>query len=206
VHRSHHCALVALKPPSSGSGPPSGGDTLALLTASQAGDASASTALFDAVYGELRRLARRSRHGGASETLNTTALVHEAYLKIVDRTKVSFEDRGHLLGVAAKAMRHVLVDYARAQNAQKRGGGIRPELLRETLVGEAPPEEVLALDEALKQLAVAAPRQARIVECRFFGGLTAAETAAALGVSEATVHRGWRMARARLFQSLREDV
>lgn len=198
---THHCAPVALQHSS-----PGGEDTLALLTASQAGDAIATTALFDAVYDELRRLARRSRHGGASETLNTTALVHEAYLKIVDRTEVSFEDRGHLLGVAAKAMRHVLVDYARAQNAQKRGGGIRPELLRETLVGQAPPEEVIALDEALDQLAEVAPRQARIVECRFFGGLTAAETAAALEVSEATVHRGWRMARARLFQALREDV
>ena len=181
------------------------GDTLALLTASQAGDASASSALFDAVYDELRRLARRSRQRGAADTLNTTALVHEAYLKLVDRTEVSFEDRGHLLGVAAKAMRHVLVDYARSQNAQKRGGGVRPELLRETLVGEAPPDEVLALNEALDQLAAVAPRQARIVECRFFGGLTASETAAALDVSEATVHRGWRMARARLFTTLQSD-
>ena len=181
------------------------GDTLALLTASQAGDASASSALFDTVYDELRRLARQSRRRGASDTLNTTALVHEAYLKIVDRTHVSFEDRGHLLGVASKAMRHVLVDYARSQNAQKRGGGVRPELLRETLVGEAPPEEVLALDEALDRLATTAPRQARIVECRFFGGLTAIETAAALGVSEATVHRGWRMARTRLFKTLQSD-
>ena len=185
--------------------PPDVHETLALLKSSQEGDAAAAASLFDAVYDELRRLARRSRSGGAAETLNTTALVHEAYLKMVDRTEVSFQSRGHLLGVAAKAMRHVLVDYARSQRAKKRGGGVRPGLLRETLVGEAPPEEVLALDEALGRLAETSPRQARIVECRFFGGLTSVETAAALGVSEATVNRGWRTARARLFRSLRDD-
>lgn len=179
-------------------------DTLLLVEASRAGDASAGTSLYDAVYDELRRLARRARRGPGPETLNTTAIVHEAYLKMAGRD-ASYDDRAHFLGVAAKAMRHVVVDHVRRQTAQKRGGGAEVVPLRETLVGTEPAEEVLALDEALGRFASVDPRGARIVECRFFGGLTIEETAAALGVSTPTVERGWRAARAWLYRDLRRE-
>ena len=180
-------------------------DTLLLVEAARAGDGDAESSLFDAVYGELRGLARRAKRGGGPETLNTTAIVHEAYLKMAGKDG-SFEDRAHFLGVAAKAMRHVVVDYVRRKGAQKRGGDASQVPFRDTLMGDAPDDEVLAIDESLGRLAVVNPRGARIVECRFFGGLTIDETAAVLGVSAPTVERGWRTARAWLYRDLQREA
>ena len=175
----------------------------ALLTASRQGDASAAAALFEATYDELRRLAGRVRRGRASATLNTTALVHEAYLRLAEGAAA--ESRAHFLAIAAKAMRHVVVDDARRRLAVKRGGGVEHVALRETLVGEGPAPDLLALDEALDRLAEVDARAAAVVECRFFGGLTVEETAGALAVSSRTLERTWRAARVRLFQTLRDD-
>ncbi|MEL6614452.1 MAG: ECF-type sigma factor [Bacteroidota bacterium] len=178
-------------------------DLSTLIDASRRGDAEASGALFEATYDELRRLAGRVRSGRASETLNTTALVHEAYLKLADG--VPAESRAHFLAIAAKAMRHVLVDAARRQSAQKRGGEAEHVPLRETLVGAPPEADLLDLDEALDRLAVIDERAARVVECRFFGGLTTEETGAALSLSLRTVERSWRAARVRLWRDLHDD-
>ena len=172
----------------------------ALVTAARAGDDQAADALYDAVYDQLRRLARRVRSGGTPETLNTTALVHEAYLKMADGS--GYDDRAHFLGVAAKAMRHVVIDHVRRSRAEKRGGGAEVLPLRETLVGEGADPDLLALDEALERFARVDERGARVIECRFFGGLTIEETAATLGVSTPTVERSWRAARAWLVREL----
>ena len=186
------------------SGAPPPGDVTQLLQAHAQGDAASDDRLLRLVYGELRRLARQHRAGwSGQETLSTTDLVHESYLRLVGANG-DYASRAHFLGVASKAMRHVLVDHARRKSAAKRGGP-EPDLpLRETLVGGVPsePEEVLALHEALERLEATAPRQACIVECRFFGGLTHEETAAVLGVSEVTVRRGWRLAKAWLYREL----
>ena len=188
-------------PPSPAVSPAS---TLDLLASSRAGDDGAAGALYDAVYDELRRLARRVRTGATPETLNTTALVHEAYLRMADGG--GYADRAHFLGVAAKAMRHVVIDHVRRQRAEKRGGGAEVLPLRETLVGTAPSDDLLALDEALSRFAAVDARGARVIECRFFGGLTIEETAAALGVSTPTVERSWRAARAWLVRELGRDA
>ncbi|MEM6328147.1 MAG: ECF-type sigma factor [Bacteroidota bacterium] len=174
-----------------------------LLAAAQRGDADASASLFAVTYDELRRLAGRVRLGRASETLNTTALVHEAYLKLADG--VPAESRAHFLALAAKAMRHILVDEARRRSADKRGGGAERIELRETLHGTMPETDLLGLDRALDRLAAVDERAARVVECRFFGGLTVEETAAALDLSPRTVERSWRAARVRLFRDLHDD-
>lgn len=180
-------------------------DTLLPVDASHDVDATAGTSLYGAVYDELRRLARRARRGPGPGTLNTTAIVHEAYLKLAGGDG-SYADRAHFLGVAAKAMRHVVVDHVRRQQAQKRGGGADVVPFRDTLIGEAPSDDVLALDEALRRFAAVDPRGARIVECRFFGGLTIEETAAALDISTPTVERGWRAARAWLYRDLNRGL
>ncbi len=176
-------------------------DTLLLVSDARQGDAPAAAALYAAVYEELRRLARRARHGPGPETLNTTAIVHEAYLKLAG-SEGSFDDRAHFLGVAAKAMRCVVVDHVRRGAAEKRGGAGRPATLRETLVGAGADDDVLALDESLQRFAAVDPRAARIVECRFFGGLSVEETAAVVGVSAPTVTRAWRAARLWLYRDL----
>ena len=167
-----------------------------------------SDRLFESVYDALRRIARshRARWNG-NETLNTTALVHEAYLKLVGGDGASYENRSHFLAVAAKAMRHLLVSYAERQAAQKRGGGTPDLSLDEALfVPIERTEELLALEEALKRLEVMDPRAAEVVECRFFAGLDAEETAAALGISRRTVTRDWGAARAWLYSELRNDT
>ncbi len=178
-------------------------DLSTLLDASRAGDDDASSGLFAATYDELRRLAGRVRRGRAGDTLNTTALVHEAYLKLADGAPA--ESRAHFLAIAAKAMRHVVIDAARRRSADKRGGGLEHVPFRDTLVGDAPDAQLLDLDEALGVLEAEDPRAAAVVECRFFGGLTAKETADALEVSLRTVERTWRTARIRLFQTLTDD-
>ena len=153
--------------------------------------------LSDAAYQELRAMAHRrlAAHGG-NGTLSTTALVHEAYVKLVDRPHAQWRDRAHFLAVVSLAMRHILVDCAKARAAQKRGGAQRRVSLDDVEIGvEEQADAILQLDEALHQLASAEPRLARVVDCRFFGGLTEEETADALGVTGRTVRRDWVKAR-----------
>jgi len=141
-----------------------------------------------------RRLAARGRGGGG--TLSTTALVHEAYLKLVDQSRAGWQDRAHFLALASLAMRHVLVDRARERSTLKRGGARRQITLDdEALAVEDQPEALLQLNDALDRLATVEPRFARVVECRFFGGLTERETAEALGLTTRTVQRDWVKAR-----------
>jgi RNA polymerase sigma factor (TIGR02999 family) len=168
-----------------------------LLQAASRGDRAVLDQLFARVYSELQRLARQVRRGRAGETINTTALVHEAYLKLVPSAEVDWEGRSHFFGVAARAMRQILVDAARKQQARKREGAAWAVTFEEG-IHKAPvrPAELLALDEALERLGRLNGRRAQIVECRFFAGLTTAETAKALALSTATVERDWRAARA----------
>jgi len=179
-------------------------DITQLLGDLQAGRPGAFDQLMPVVYGELRNLARHhlaSRRPG--QTLHTTALVHEAYLRLAKTPNQSWNDRLHFFAVAAKAMRSVLVDHARQRNAQKRDGGRQPLPLDEALAGfDDHHIDVLALDQAMQRLAAFDERKARTVELRFFGGLTAAETAAVLGISEPTVERDWQTARAWLLKEL----
>lgn len=175
-----------------------------LLRAVQRGERQALDALFPLVYGELCVLAHRQRqrwHGDL--TLNTTAVVHEAYLKLVDQKRLPAESRAHFFGVAAKAMRHILCNYTRDRSRKKRGGGVPHVSLGPGEDAASPLEfseeqaDTLAtLDEALVKLETVSERQARIVECRFFGGMSVEDTAAALGVSPRTVKREWSFARA----------
>lgn len=186
-----------------------------LLEALQRGDGAALDALFPLVYEELRAVAHaQRRRWQGDQTLDTTALVHEAYLKLVDQRRVSWESRAHFLAAAAKAMRHILTNYARDRRAQKRGGD-QPKLSLEELGEQLPgavevsddnPELLIALDAALRSLEQVNERQSRIVECRFFGGLTIEETAAALGISTASVSRGWALAQVRLFRDVQREL
>lgn len=156
------------------------------------------------VYDALRLLAQRhlDREGHAN-TLTPTGLVHEAYLRLVDRTRVEVSDRGQFFAIASQAMRRILVDRARRRLAEKRGGSAQPISLDEQLyIAEAGADSILALDEALDRLSQLSPRLARVVECRFFAGLTEAETGEALGVTERTVRRDWLKARGWLYQAL----
>jgi RNA polymerase sigma factor (TIGR02999 family) len=183
----------------SGSTPP--GEVTRLLEAVEAGDSDALDRLVPLVYEDLRRVAHRQldREGGG-HTLQTTALIHEAYLKLAGGGSVGATSRAHFLAIAARAMRQVLVDYARKRKAAKRGGGVISVTLGdEPQPADASAEDLLALDEALEQLE---PRQRQVIECRFFGGMEEKDIAAALGVSERTVRRDWVKARAWLYKSL----
>lgn len=175
-----------------------------LLHAWRAGDPEAEERLIDVLYRELHEMAqRRLRHERQAATLQTTALVHEAYLRLVDQRQVEWRDRGHFLALAATMMRRVLVDRARARRAGKRGAGEEAVTLTDAVgLGAAPAVEVLAVDQALEKLAGAFPRPARVVELRFFGGLELAEIGAVLGVTERTVKRDWAFARAWLAREL----
>lgn len=174
------------------------------LLQAQGGDRDAVERLFPLIYAELRRIAHSAlRRERDDHTLGTTGLVHEAYLKLVVPTRVGWEGRRHFFGLAARAMRQILVDYARRHGALKRGGGFRPTALEEAaLPVEQRAEALLAVDEAITRLAAAAPDLAQVVECRFFAGLTEEETAAALGTSTRSVQRQWRSAKAWLYQDL----
>jgi RNA polymerase sigma-70 factor, ECF subfamily len=177
------------------------GEVTRLLEAAEAGDSGALDRLLPLIYEDLRRVAHRQldREGGG-HTLQTTALIHEAYLKLAGSGSVSATSRAHLLAIAARAMRQVLVDYARRRKAAKRGGGVISVTLGdEPQPTDASAEDLLALNEALEQLD---PRQRQVIECRFFGGMEEKDIAVALGVSERTVRRDWVKARAWLFQSL----
>lgn len=177
---------------------PSPSDVTQLLHDASSGDSAAFDQLYAMVYDELVRLARVVRRSGAPATLNTTSLVHEAYFKLVDSAgKLEWGDRRHFFAVAARAMRQVLVNAARDRKAQKRGGGQIPISLGDRdFAASGDPEEFLALHNALDRLEHVNERQARIVEYRFFAGLSIEETAQALDVSERTVKRDWRFARA----------
>ena len=187
-----------------GSRPPPDAVTEALARAAGGGQ-EAFDELFPLVYAELRRIAgREMRHEKPGRTLQTTALVHEAYLRLLKDAALSFESRAHFLGVAARAMREILIEHARARTARKRGGAGAVRITLDDLVAPVttPSVDVLALDEALERLARLDERHARVVELRYFGGLSVEETAAALGLSPATVKRAWTLARAWLFREL----
>jgi RNA polymerase sigma factor (TIGR02999 family) len=181
------------------------GDVTQLLQAYREGDREAFDRLVPLVYDDLRRIARRHLgRGRRSETLNTTGLVHEAYLKLVDQTRAHYEDRGHFLAVSAVAMRQVIISHARRHLAAKRGGGNRPVTLEEERIAvDRQAEQLVAVDDALNRLAQHNERLARAVECRFFAGLSEEETAQALGVSLRTAQRDWMRARAWLKEELR---
>ena len=182
-----------------------------LLRTLEAGNRSAFDQLVPLLYDELRNIAHRHRRRWTGdETLDTTALVHEAYLKLADKVGTNYTDRSHFLAVASRAMRQILVDYARFKRRDKRGGDTKRvpldkvEGIIEALLPMPPEEEaaILALSESLGRLESESARHSQIVECRFFGGMTIEETAEALGLSPATVKRGWSVAQAWLRRDL----
>jgi RNA polymerase sigma-70 factor (ECF subfamily) len=175
-----------------------------LLQAWSRGDATALDRLVPLVYQELRRLAHRYlRRERADHTLQTTALVNEAYLRLVDSRRVRWQDRAHFLAVSAQLMRRILVDFARGRNYQKRGGGWQRVPVDEALgIGHTADVDLVALDDALETLAAIDSRKSRVVELRFFGGLTAEETAEVLKVSADTVLRDWQFAKSWLAREL----
>jgi RNA polymerase sigma factor (TIGR02999 family) len=199
---THHrdARLVCMESPSS--------EVTQLLRQWSAGRQEALDRLLTLVHAELRRLAssymRRER---PDHTLQATALVNEAFLKLVDQRDVRWQNRAHFFGIAAQAMRRILVDHARAQASGKRGGGETVVSLDETMASmDMPGADVLALDEALTRLARLDPQQSRVVELRFFGGLTMEETAEVLRISPATVGREWAVAKAWLYAELRRPA
>jgi RNA polymerase sigma factor (TIGR02999 family) len=175
-----------------------------LLTDASNGDQAALDALLPLVYNELRRLAEHYlRQERPDHTLQATALVHEAYLRLVDQTSISWQNRAHFFSVAAQVMRHILVDHARKVHTEKRGGGERKLSLDEAVsFFEERDVNLVALDEALNELAQFDAQQSRIVELRFFGGLTIEEIAAVLQITPGTVRYDWRMAKAWLHRAL----
>jgi len=181
-------------------------DVTVLLAALSRGETDAASKLIPVVYDELRRLAsyymRRERQ---EHTLQATALVHEAYLKLVEQRSVDWKSRAHFFGVAAQLMRRILVDHARGHLRQKRGGEHKKVSLEEAFIfSEQQSAELVALDQSLERLAKLDGRQSRIVELRFFGGLSVEETAEILGVSPKTVKRDWSVAKAWLYADLKE--
>ncbi|HEX2168395.1 MAG TPA: ECF-type sigma factor [Longimicrobiales bacterium] len=171
-----------------------------LLRAADSGDREAFQRLYVRTYDELRRLAHRVRDNPGQQTLNTTALVHEAYMKLVPGAGAIANDRVHFFRIAARAMRQVLVDAARRRATRNRGNAL---LAVETVfTAERMSHDVLDLESALVELESISPRQTEVIECRFFAGLSVEETAAALGISTPTVKREWRVARAWLAQAL----
>jgi RNA polymerase sigma factor (TIGR02999 family) len=184
-----------------------------LLEEMGSGDAQAVDQLFAILYDELKKLAgRHRRRWRGNHTLNTTVLVHEAYLKLVGQTRIEVDNQAHFRALGARAMRQILCNYARDQQAGKRGGPHQPLPLEKLWTlpdpaqfSAAQSDNLVALDEALQRLEQVNPRQARVVECRFFGGLTVEETATAIGASTRTVKRDWAMAQAWLHRELEPD-
>ncbi len=184
-----------------------------LLVELRAGDQSAFDELFPLVYDELHQAAERQRRRWeGDETLNTTALVHEAYLRLLGQPSPEWENRAHFLAVASRAMRQILINYAKRKSAAKRGGRTRSVPLHEIEAAlreaedpsEARDEALVALDHSLRHLESLDERQSRIVECRFFGSMTIEDTAEALGISPATVKRSWATAQAWLYRDLKQ--
>ena len=178
-----------------------------LLADLRAGRREAFDKIVPLVYDELRRTAQRELAARPSDTLSTTALVHELYLKLSRSEHAEWRDRAHFLGVAAVAMRHILVDRARRRFAEKRGGPHRVVTLDDALVAASDTQAgvLLELHDALEQLALLNERLARVVECRFFGGMTEKETAEALNVTERTVRRDWVKAKDWLYREIQES-
>jgi len=175
-----------------------------LLLAWEGGDGEAFDKLIPLVYPELRRLAHRymSREA-ADHTLQTTALIHEAYLRLIGAQEIRWQNRAHFFAISAQLMRRILVDFARRRLYQKRGGDVQKIPIADDLAVSAEPEmDLLRLDDALAALATFSPRQAKVIELRYFGGLDVAETAEVLKISEASVLRDWRLARAWLHTEL----
>jgi RNA polymerase sigma-70 factor, ECF subfamily len=175
-----------------------------LLVRARSGDPSALADVFPRIYDELRRLAElQLRREPDGHTLSPTALVHEAYMRLIDYSRMEWAGRTHFMAVAATAMRRILVDHARAHRSVKRGGALhRVSLDAVELGAEDRAELLIALDEALQRLKALDPRQAQVVECRFFGGMTEEETAGALGIGLRTVKRDWAKAKRWLHQDL----
>jgi RNA polymerase sigma factor (TIGR02999 family) len=183
---------------------PSSQDITRLLVAWNNGDQTALEQLAPLVHQELHRLAKRKMAGeGPGHILQTTALVNEAYLRLIDWKNVNWQNRAHFFGLAAKIMRHILVDFARARRREKRGGeALQVSLSEAAVIAREQSADLVALDDALQTLERLDPRQARVVELRFFAGLNLEETAEALKISVATVRRDWSMAEAWLFREL----
>jgi RNA polymerase sigma-70 factor, ECF subfamily len=178
-----------------------------LLLAWNDGDEGALEKLVPQVYQELRRLAKRQMRGEHPDhTLQTTALINEAYLRLVDLRNIQWQNRAHFFALCARLMRRILVDFARSRHYAKRGGGAQPISLEESLVvSPAQSTDLVAVDDALKALAKVDARKAQVVELRFFGGLTVEETAEVVKVSPETVQRDWKMAKAWLLRELSGD-
>lgn len=193
-----------MTPPDSNNPPDTQRPITDLLLDIGAGRTEAIDQLFPLVYEELHRIAHRvGSNERTDHTLGTTGLVHETYLRLVDQTRVGFQDRNHFFSLAARAMRHVLVDYARRRRALKRGGSQEPLRLDEGVMAiDERAETLCALDEALTRLAALDPRLAQVVECRFFGGLTEEETADVVGTTSRTVRRDWTKAKGWLYREL----
>lgn len=183
---------------------PTSGEVTSWLAAWQAGDRGAYDRVVTSLYAELRRLARRSLSGEApGHTLEPTALVHEAYLRLAGQNRVDWQGRAHFFGVAATVMRRILLQHARAKRASKRGlGAVHVPLEEASPWATVDPEQILAVDQALSDLARLDPRQARIVELRLFAGLSVDEVASVLALSTATVKRDWRLSTAFLKREL----
>ncbi|MEQ8331326.1 MAG: sigma-70 family RNA polymerase sigma factor [Longimicrobiales bacterium] len=181
-------------------------DVTRALSEISGGDPEALDRLLPAVYEQLRGIAHRElRRERPDHTLNATALVHEAYLRLVQLDRIDWDGRAHFYGAAASVMRRILISYARMKKAEKRGAGAEHASLDDVVVAARErPEHLLALDEALGRLAEEDERQARVVECRYFAGMNVDETAVALGISPATVKRDWVLARAWLNRALTE--
>jgi RNA polymerase sigma-70 factor, ECF subfamily len=175
-----------------------------LLVRARSGDSAALADVFPLIYDELRRLAQAQlRREPDGHTLTPTALVHEAYMRLIDYSRVEWANRAHFMAVASTAMRRILVDHARGHRSIKRGGGRRPVSIDEVELGTEDRAELLvAIDEALERLKVTEPRQAQVVECRFFGGMTEEETAEALGIGLRTVKRDWARAKSWLHREI----
>jgi len=180
----------------------------------QEGNEAVLDELFALLYDELRGLAHRQRRRWqGDDTLDTTALVHEAYLKLVGHARITVESRAHFLALASKAVRHILCNYARARGTERRGGGLERLPLDEwkahpgqVVLSQEQADALAALDDALRRLGQVDPRQSKVVECRFFGGLTIEETATAIGVSPRTVRRDWAVAQAWLHREMKPHV
>jgi RNA polymerase sigma-70 factor (ECF subfamily) len=179
-----------------------------LLRSWSQGDKGALEALMPIVYNELHRIAQRYMSGeGTAHTLQTTALVNEACFRLVRGSQADWQSRTHFFAVSAQVMRHILVDWARSRQAHKRGSGLSPIQLDETLAMPVQSGgDIVAIDDALEALALLDPRKSRIIELRFFGGLSVEETAQVLQVSEETVHRDWRLARSWLRRELAKGL
>lgn len=183
-------------------------DVTAILVSWSEGRREALDELVPLIYDELHRIAARYlRQERAEHTLQPTALVHEAWLRLIDQQNVNWQNRAHFFGVSAELMRRILVDHARRKKAEKRGGGAATVVLDENIEWSARRDlDLVDLDDALEALAKLDPQQSKVVEMRFFGGLSVEETAEALGVSPTTVKREWRMARAWLLRELEKPA